>query len=79
MLPVKLGAMIGAAIPAGIGAFEIVRDRLQPELPNISPCGMPVLGAWILVLFGTPIGTAVGAVVGAIWSLVRDTFQGSNR
>jgi hypothetical protein len=78
MLPVKLGAMIGAAIPAGFGAFEIVRDRLQPELPNTA-CGMPVLGASILVLFGTPIGAAVGAAVGAIWSLVRDTFQGSNR
>jgi hypothetical protein len=79
MLPVKIGALLGAIIPAGLGAFEIFRDWMRPELPNVAYCGMPVLGAWFLLLFGTPIGAGTGAAVGVIWSLIRDTVQNSGR
>jgi hypothetical protein len=79
MQPVKIGAILGAAIPAATGAFVLVSFWSQPELPpGFAYCGMPVLGAWGLIFFGTPLGALTGAAVGTLWSLVYETFRRSS-
>jgi len=79
MLPVKIGAVLGAAIPAGFGASVLVSIWSHPKLPNTGECGLQIIGAWIMILCGTPVGVGIGAAAGVIWSLVYETFRSSDR
>ena len=66
-----IGFFVGAAVPIGFGLYRIVWElayrEAMPIAPNQGYCGMGMLGAWILILFGGPICGAIGASCGASW------------
>ncbi|TWU48476.1 hypothetical protein [Rubripirellula reticaptiva] len=63
---VLLGFAIGAAIPVGMGVYSIAQfSAYQATLPSGSAtCGMPMLGAMMIIFFGGPFGGLIGALVG---------------
>ena len=61
-----LGFLIGAIYPIGCGIYGICQFRLYvATLPQGMPvCGMPVLGAYAMILVVGPVFGLIGAALG---------------
>ena len=69
-----LGCVIGAGIPIAYGLQTIHAARTAPPLPpGVSACGMSMLGAYISIGIGGPLGGycfgMMGVVLGALTDL----------
>ncbi len=70
------GFMAGAGIPISLGIYIIAHEHsYRASLPsdaNLGHCGMPILGAWFLILAGPfcgVFGAAIGLASSAIYQL----------
>lgn len=67
------GVQFGGAVPAAYGSWMLYVFHSQPPLaPGEGRCGMPVLGAMAIIVFGTPIGTFAAAACGGALGLFVD-------
>lgn len=67
------GFMLGSGLTVSAGLWMQCQAQAylaRPLPPNHGHCGMPVLGALFVTLFGWPFGGAVGAVGGLIVALI---------
>ena len=68
-----LGGILGASIPFGYGVYTIYVMRSQPPLPpGQAACGMPVLGALLAIVIGTPLSALCWAALGALLGGILD-------
>ncbi|MEZ6144445.1 MAG: hypothetical protein R3B91_03220 [Planctomycetaceae bacterium] len=65
-----IGFVLGATIPIAYGIYIIDRTHSYWESfandPNTGFCGMPIVGAWVIIFAGGPIGAMCGAMIGRI-------------
>ncbi|MCA9026337.1 MAG: hypothetical protein KDA86_14110 [Planctomycetaceae bacterium] len=75
-----IGFVLGATIPIAYGIYIIDRTHSYWESfandPNTGFCGMPIVGAWVIIFAGGPIGAMCGAMIGRIGaSVYRQLFD----
>ncbi|MCA9074065.1 MAG: hypothetical protein KDA93_03460 [Planctomycetaceae bacterium] len=65
-----IGFVLGAVVPITLGIYIIHRTHSYYESflhdPNVGFCGMPIVGAWLIIFAGGPIGAMCGAVIGLL-------------
>lgn len=68
-----IGFVLGAVIPIALGMYTLheMSDRASTVTDaNIAFCGMEVIGAWLLIYAGGPIGALCGGVIGLVGALI---------
>ncbi len=63
-----LGSIIGGCIPFAFGVYLMGRQMIyvaqHPTPPGFGACGMPMVGALISIVIGTPLGAISFAAIG---------------
>jgi hypothetical protein len=70
----SMGGVIGLIVPVSWGAWIFYSFSSTPPAPGQAQCGMPIVAALYMMIFGGPLCCVIlgvaGALVGAIWDVL---------
>ncbi|HET6326131.1 MAG TPA: hypothetical protein VFG04_15745 [Planctomycetaceae bacterium] len=65
MNPANIGLAIGATVPVACGVYMFVSElTYRASLPEWPNCALPMLAAWVMMLFVGPVCGVFGAALG---------------